>query len=289
MKLLVTGTHGQLASALRKRPGGDELVFVGRPAFDLTRPETIAPMVEAVRPAAIISAAAYTDVNGAETDAQTARAVNGKAPGALAQSAAALGIPLVHFSTDYVFDGQKPAPYRETDPCAPLGVYGSSKLDGEEQVRQTYSNHAILRTSWVYSPFGKNFVRTMLELARSRDALQVVNDQFGNPTSALDLADGALQIAHALASDPDNRTCAAPSTWSAPTRSAGPNSRSRSFGCPPRWAGRRPRSSQSRPAPFPRPFAGQPIRGSTAPNWRKPSGLPCPAGVFPWLRLLSDC
>jgi dTDP-4-dehydrorhamnose reductase len=203
MRLLVTGREGQVARAIFARGArhpGIEVVAVGRPELDLERPQTVKTVIAALRPDIVVNAAAYTAVDKAEQDAPRAFAVNCDGAAAVAEAAAALGIPLIHLSTDYVYDGAKPVPYMEGDPVAPLGVYGSSKLAGEQAVAAVHASALILRTAWVYSPFGSNFVKTMLRLGRERDVLRVVDDQTGNPTSALDIADAILRIAPALQS-----------------------------------------------------------------------------------------
>lgn len=192
MRILVTGREGQVAQSLAERHGGHELVFAGRPDLDLADPASIERTVAAVNPALVISAAAYTAVDKAEDEPELAMAVNGEGPGVLARAAAKLAAPVIHLSTDYVFDGSLDRPWREDDPVAPLGVYGATKLAGEQAIAASGATHAILRTAWVYSPFGNNFVRTMLRLAETRDALNVVEDQHGCPTSALDIADGIM-------------------------------------------------------------------------------------------------
>lgn len=198
MKILVTGRDGQVAQSLAERHGGHELVFAARPDLDLADPASIERTVAAVNPALVISAAAYTAVDKAEDEPDLAMAVNGEGPGVLARAAAKIGAPVIHLSTDYVFDGSLDRPWREDDVVAPLGVYGATKLAGEQAVAASGATHAILRTAWVYSPFGANFVRTMLRLAETRDALTVVEDQFGCPTSALDIADGIMAVAAGL-------------------------------------------------------------------------------------------
>lgn len=197
-RYVVTGRDGQVVRALVERTArlpGIELMPVGRPDLDLVDPATIERALCAARPDLIISAAAYTAVDQAENDAGTAFAVNAAAVGEIGRIAAGLRIPVVHLSTDYVFDGSKTSPYVEEDGVNPLGVYGHSKLDGEISLASSGADHAILRTSWVYSPFGKNFVQTMLRIAESRDDVNVVADQIGNPTSAFDIADGVLKVA----------------------------------------------------------------------------------------------
>ena len=189
--ILVTGIAGQLASALAERA---PVRRVGRPDFDFDRPETIEACFRAADPGVVVNAAAYTAVDAAETDQEAAYRANRDGPAILARLCADAGIPLVHISTDYVFDGAKPAPYVETDPVAPQGVYGASKLAGEQAVLESGARAIILRTAWVYAPRGKNFVRTMLSLGKTRERLSVVADQRGCPTVAGDLADAILAI-----------------------------------------------------------------------------------------------
>ncbi|MGN6467021.1 MAG: dTDP-4-dehydrorhamnose reductase [Rhizobiaceae bacterium] len=199
MRLLVTGRDGQVARSLAERAGIDiEVVRIGRPDFDLARPETIAPAIRAVRPDVVVSAAAYTAVDRAEEEPDLAFAVNALGAGAVAEASSGIGVPIIHLSTDYVFDGEADAPYGEDREPAPRGVYGVSKLAGERMVAEANPHHLILRTAWVYSPFGSNFVRTMLRLAAERDEIAVVSDQWGNPTSALDIADAVLLAAGRL-------------------------------------------------------------------------------------------
>jgi dTDP-4-dehydrorhamnose reductase len=171
---------------------------VGRPAFDFDRPESIVTCFRAVAPSLVVNAAAYTAVDTAEDDVEAAYRANRDGPGALAQLCASAGVPLIHISTDYVFDGAKGAPYVETDATAPTGVYGASKLAGEQDVLAAGGRAIVLRTSWVYAPTGKNFVRTMLRVGTERDRLRVVADQRGCPTTAADLADAILAIAARL-------------------------------------------------------------------------------------------
>lgn len=204
MRIAVTGKQGQVTTALQERAEGLTILPIGRPELDLEHAQSVGAVLEALRPDAIVSAAAYTGVDRAETEPVQAEAINATAPGHLAAAAAALNIPIVHISTDYVYDGTKSAPYVESDPTAPLGVYGRTKLAGERAVAAATSNYVILRTAWVYSPFGNNFVKTMLRLASERPQLRVVADQIGNPTSALDIADTILQVVRNLADDPDN-------------------------------------------------------------------------------------
>lgn len=196
MTLLVTGGSGQVAAALDTAAAarGMPVVRVGRPAFDLARPETIAAVMERVRPDAVVNAAAYTAVDAAETDAAAAYAANRDGPAVLAALCAARGVPLVHVSTDYVFDGAKGTPYAEDDATNPQGVYGASKLAGEQAVCAAYPDAVFVRTSWVYAPTGRNFLRTMLGAAERTRHLRVVADQRGCPTLADDLAAGLLTL-----------------------------------------------------------------------------------------------
>ncbi len=204
MKLLVTGAGGQVGRELVRAAGfGGEVVGLTRSDLDVTDREAVRRVVERYAPAAVINAAAYTAVDRAETEPDLAFSVNRDGPAHLAAACAAAGIPLVHFSTDYVFDGTKGVPYTEADPANPLGVYGQSKWAGEEAVRERLDRHVILRTSWVFSAHGHNFVKTMLRLSREREVLRVVADQRGNPTAAADIARLALEVAHRAATDPD--------------------------------------------------------------------------------------
>lgn len=203
MRIAVTGQAGQVVTSLIERgaAAGYEIVAIGRPALDLADSASVVRALEAAAPDAIVSAAAYTAVDKAETESDLAHAVNGAGAGAVAQAASALGVPLVHISTDYVFDGTLDRPYVESDPTGPTGVYGASKLAGEQAVLSGHANSAVLRVAWVYSPFGGNFVKTMLRLAGDRDSVSVVADQVGNPTSALDIADGIIAVATNLVAD----------------------------------------------------------------------------------------
>lgn len=197
MRILVTGREGQVVRALMERgaSAGHEILPVGRPVLDLTSDaETIAQAVAAARPDAIVSAAAYTAVDPAEIEPEQALAINAGGAGAIAAAASSLGVPLVHLSTDYVFDGEKDGAYTEGDATGPTGVYGRTKLAGEQAVLSAHDDVAILRTAWVYSPFGANFVKTMLRLAAEREEVGVVADQVGNPTSAFDIADGVITV-----------------------------------------------------------------------------------------------
>lgn len=201
MRIVVTGREGQVVRALAEvgPTAGVSVVPVGRPALDLADPAGLRPALEAARPDVVVNAAAYTAVDKAETEPALAMAINGAGAGLVADAAAALGVPILHLSTDYVFDGTLDRPYREDDPTGPLGVYGRSKLAGEQAVAAATPHHVILRTAWVYAPFGNNFVRTMLRLAETRDEVGVVSDQWGCPTSALDIAVTVVAVARRLA------------------------------------------------------------------------------------------
>jgi dTDP-4-dehydrorhamnose reductase len=204
VRIAVTGKEGQVVSSLRERAAcaeGLEVVALGRPELDLADPGSIFSALEAARPDIVVSAAAYTAVDQAEDEPELAFAVNAAGAGSVAEVAERLGVPVIHLSTDYVFDGKADQPCREDDAVAPQSVYGASKLAGEDAVARANSRHLILRTAWVYSPFGKNFVRTMLRLAPDRDEIAVVSDQWGNPTSAFDIANGILQAAKRLGED----------------------------------------------------------------------------------------
>jgi dTDP-4-dehydrorhamnose reductase len=191
--ILVTGGSGQLATALAAQ-GRERVHVVGRPDFDFDRPETIAAAFDAVDPWLVVNAAAYTAVDMAEAHEAAAFRANRDGPAELARLCAAAGIPLIHVSTDYVYSGDKPTFYVETDAVAPLGVYGASKLAGEMAIVASGARAIILRTAWVYAATGHNFVRTMLNLGRTRDVLRVVADQHGCPTAAADSATAILSI-----------------------------------------------------------------------------------------------
>lgn len=193
MPILVTGGTGQLARALAAS-GGRRLHCVGRPEFDFDRPDSVEGAFRDAAPSMVVNAAAYTAVDAAETDAKAAYRANRDGPALLARLCEDAGIPLIHVSTDYVFDGLKPAPYVETDPTGPQGVYGASKLAGEQAVLTACRRAIVLRTAWVYAPVGRNFVLTMLNAARKTDRLRVVADQQGCPTAAADLAAAILAV-----------------------------------------------------------------------------------------------
>lgn len=202
MKILVIGAEGQLARSLVALAGREEdieLVALGRPALDIRDRDSVARAVDANAPALVINAAAYTAVDRAESEPEMANAINRDGTGAVAELTAQRKLPLVHISTDYVFDGCKDGAYLETDPPNPQTVYGQSKLAGEARVAAANPQHIILRTSWVHSPYGHNFVKTMLRLASERPELRIVADQYGNPTYAPDLASAILAIVRQLA------------------------------------------------------------------------------------------
>ena len=193
MRVLVTGKHGQLVRSLLETPSpAIEWIAVGRPDLDLAQPGSLAAAIRAARPDVVVNAAAYTAVDQAEAEPERAFRINADAAGEAAAAARDLAIPIVQLSTDYVFDGAGQGAYREGALTVPLGVYGRSKLAGEAHVRAANPDHLILRTAWVYSPFGDNFVKTMIRAAGERDVLSVVDDQVGTPTSALDLAAGLV-------------------------------------------------------------------------------------------------
>lgn len=202
MRILVTGRDGQVAKCLANRAAshsGLELVFAAKEStrirLDLTQSDSIRDAIRAVRPDIIINAAAYTNVDQAEDEPELAMQVNGIAPGVLAEEASGYGAKIIQMSTDYVFDGTLNRPYRPDDAVNPISTYGKTKLAGEEAIRKVTGNHAIVRTAWVYSPYSRNFLKTMLRLAETREEITVVGDQYGNPTSALDIAEGLLTIA----------------------------------------------------------------------------------------------
>lgn len=198
MKILVTGRNGQvggaLAALLPQALPGNEIIVVDRAQLDLSRLEQVRGVMQSVRPDLVINAAAYTAVDQAETEAEMAMRINGEAPGVLAEEAKRLGAALIHFSTDYVYDGRKQGAWVEDDATGPLSSYGHSKLAGEQAIAAVGVPHIILRTSWVYGMTGKNFLLTMLRLAQTRDELGIVDDQFGAPTWSQTLAEATAAI-----------------------------------------------------------------------------------------------
>jgi dTDP-4-dehydrorhamnose reductase len=221
-RILILGANGQLGVELQRCFAGyGELVALGRDGCDLADLGQVRRTIADTRPEIVLNAAAYTAVDRAETEQDPARLVNGEAAGVLAEETRRISALLVHYSTDYVFDGSKPAPWVEEDAPAPLSVYGSSKLAGERKIAAAGEKYLIFRTSWVFSPHGHNFVRTMLRLGAERDQLKIVNDQTGAPTSALAIASATRQVLERLAAEGGSSdysgvyhmTCAGQTTW----------------------------------------------------------------------------
>ena len=195
MKILVSGRHGQVGHELiRSLDPLGEVIALDRNAMDLASPDSIRHAISVVKPSVIVNAAAYTAVDRAEVEPALAQAINASGPGMLAEEAKRIGALLLHYSTDYVFDGEKVGAYTELDPTNPLGTYGRTKLEGERQISNSGCRHVILRTSWVYSERGRNFLLTIRRLAAERPELRVVDDQFGAPTSAPAIADATHSI-----------------------------------------------------------------------------------------------
>jgi dTDP-4-dehydrorhamnose reductase len=199
-RIVVIGRTGQVAKALGQvpLPEGSTLLTLGRDRLELTRPETFKAVLEPLAPDLLLNAAAYTAVDRAEAEEELATAVNGRAPEVLAQIAADLGVPFLHISTDYVFDGASEGPWSEGDAPNPINAYGRSKLVGERAVLDSPARAVILRTSWVFGANGRNFVKSMLRIGAERDEVAVVSDQFGGPTAAADIAETLLRIARRL-------------------------------------------------------------------------------------------
>ena len=196
MRILLTGGNGQVGWELRRcLPSIGEVAAFDHASLDLADPDQIIARVREVKPGLIVNAAAYTDVDRAESEPDLAMEINGNAPGILAEEARRLGALLIHYSTDYVFDGTKLAPYLETDPPNPISAYGKSKLAGERAIQAGDCRHLILRTSWVYGMRGKNFLLTLLRLARGRPEVRVVDDQIGAPTWCRDVAVATARLA----------------------------------------------------------------------------------------------
>lgn len=200
MKILITGKNGQVGQALlRSLTGLGEVIALDRAQLDMSDLDAVRATVRAIAPELIINAAAYTAVDLAETEVAQAMRLNAEAPGVLAEEAKKIGAALIHYSTDYVFDGSKNGAWNEDDTPAPLSVYGLSKLAGEQAIAASGVSHLILRTSWVYGLYGKNFLLTMLRLAQTRPELSVVNDQFGAPTWSRTIAEATAQIVRQVA------------------------------------------------------------------------------------------
>lgn len=195
MRILIIGQNGQVSRELQQRLGDvGELIVLGRDQLDLAQPDQIRRQVQRVRPDLIINAAAHTAVDQAESEPALAFAINATGPGVLAEEALTLGIPLIHYSTDYVFDGSKTEPYNEDDVPNPLGVYGKSKWAGEQAITAVQGQHLILRTSWVYSIHGRNFLLTMQRLLQEKPELRIVADQIGAPTWAGTIAGSTVAL-----------------------------------------------------------------------------------------------
>ena len=205
MRLLIAGWQGQVARALvEMAPGRSDVTAcaVGRAALDICEAKSIERALSGISPTLVINSAAYTAVDKAETEPERAFALNRDGARLLAEASAKRGIPIIHISTDYVFDGRKPTPYVEDDPATPNTVFGRSKLEGEEAIRSTNPKHIILRTSWIFSPYGRNFVKTMLAQAKEHPRVRVVDDQHGSPTYAPHLVGAILDLARVV-SKPD--------------------------------------------------------------------------------------
>jgi dTDP-4-dehydrorhamnose reductase len=195
MKILLTGKNGQVGWELnRSLPKLGTVFAMGRNDMNLSKPETLRPVIQDIRPDIIINAAAYTAVDKAESEPELAMTINGIAPGVIAEEAKKIGATVIHYSTDYVFDGKSKFPYKEEDATCPLSIYGNSKLAGEQAVIQADIPHIIFRTSWVYSLMNNNFLITMQKLAQTRKQIKVVDDQTGAPTSARAIAEGTANI-----------------------------------------------------------------------------------------------
>lgn len=205
MKLFVTGANGQLGWEVARvgSLSGHDVLAMTRSQLDITKPDDIMKIFSEFKPEIIVNGSAYTKVDQAETEKDRAYEINRDGAGHLAAVCNTLNIPLIHISTDFVFDGGKNAPYTENDPVNPLNIYGMSKWEGEKKVAAVLERHIIIRTSWLYGVHGNNFVKTMLRLAREKTHLRVVSDQTGCPTCAADLADAIVNIADAVSNDPE--------------------------------------------------------------------------------------
>lgn len=219
--ILILGANGQVGTELQRSfADAGDVMALDHSRADLSNPESLRTVIHELRPAVILNAAAYTAVDRAETERELATAINATAPGVLAEEAASLNALLVHYSTDYVFNGSKTSPWLESDATAPPNFYGESKLDGELAIQAVGGKHLIFRTSWVYGPHGKNFLLTMLRFGRERDELRVVDDQTGAPTSSIAIADATRAAVDKVLSSPqENRTglyhlsCGGEVTW----------------------------------------------------------------------------
>ncbi len=264
MKILLLGCDGQVGWELQRslQPLGEVLAldFQSRDfAADFSRPEALAATVQAVRPDLIVNAAAHTAVDKAESEPALAQAINADAPGVLARSAAACGAWLVHYSTDYVFDGSGDQPRDEEAPTGPLSVYGRTKLEGEQQIRASGCRHLILRTSWVYAARGGNFARTMLKLAGTKTELNVIDDQVGAPTGADLLADLTALMARAARAQPDlagtyHAVAAGATSWHGYARLVIETARARGVPLTLPAEALRPIPTSAYPTPAPRPL-----------------------------------
>ncbi|AEV60339.1 RfbD [Pseudomonas ogarae] len=257
MRILIIGQNGQVSRALQSRLSGlGELIVRGSDQLDLAQPDALRAPIEALRPGLIINAAAHTAVDQAESEPEQAFAINATAPGILAQAAVALGVPLIHYSTDYIFDGLKPVPYTEDDTPNPLSVYGRSKLAGENAIRQAGVQHLILRTSWVYSTAGRNFLLTMQRLLQEKPQLRVVANQIGAPTWAGTIADSTAQLierwqaGHPGAWGTYHLTAQGETSWFGFAQAIGENLLERHKPC----AQLEPIESSAYPTPAPRPL-----------------------------------
>jgi dTDP-4-dehydrorhamnose reductase len=282
--ILVTGSTGQLGVALAEAAAALGLVLdrVDRPAFDFDRPGSVADVFTTSAPALVVNTAAYTAVDAAEDDADAAFRANRDGPAELARLCEAAGIPLIQISTDYVFDGLKGAPYLETDATSPQGVYGASKLAGEAAVLAGCSRGIVVRTSWLYSPTGKNFVRTMLAAGQRSRELRVVADQAGCPTSATDLARAILGMAARLMNGGWEYRCAGVYHAAGTVRQPGMNWRPRPWRRRRAMARRRRRWCRSRQMNGRPGRSGRPTRGSTAAGLLRCSGCACRRGKTDW-------
>jgi dTDP-4-dehydrorhamnose reductase len=226
MRILLTGKTGQVGHELeRSLRGLGEIVALDRSQMDLSDLDQVRDVVRTVKPALIINPAAYTAVDKAESEPELAMRINGEAPGVMAEEARKIGAAMIHYSTDYVFDGSKDRPYLETDPTCPVNVYGSTKLAGEQAIQAAGIPHLIFRTSWVYGMYGKNFLLTMLRLAQERDELRIVADQHGSPTWSGTIADSTAAVVAKSIQAPDandwlrqhsgiyHLTCQGQTTW----------------------------------------------------------------------------